>query len=274
MQAEPKPSVVHAEPVLAVTDVAATVAYYNEVLGFPEKWTWGEPPNHGGVSWSGSAFLQFSLNPEWASQVHGESVWLRVKQLENLYKLHKANKAEIVLEMVKRPWGFAEYVIKDINGYYITFAEPFNQAKPSGTFPSNVSIVNKKPAHDQLRALAKSVGWEPSTNSAMMEQIKTAVHVVVAEDNETGEVIGCGFLVGDNKTFYYIKDVIVHPDWQSKKIGTALMRNIMDWLETKGAESATVGLFTGDHLAPFYRQFGFVQACGMYQSVKRRVSNS
>ena len=78
-------------------------------------------------------------------------------------------------------------------------------------------------------------------------------------------------MLGDNKTCYYIKDVIVHPAWQGKRIGTALMQNIMHWLEMNGAENATVGLFTGDNLAPFYRQFGFTQACGMYQAVKRTV---
>lgn len=40
----------HAEPVLAVRNVAETVTYWHEVLGFPGKWTWGNPPNHGGVS--------------------------------------------------------------------------------------------------------------------------------------------------------------------------------------------------------------------------------
>lgn len=107
----------------------------------------------------------------------------------------------------------------------------------------------------------------------MIEQIKTAVYTVVAEDDDSTELMGCAFLMGDHKSFYYIKDVIVHPAWQHKQIGTALMRHIMNWLETNGAESATVGLFTGDHLAPFYRQFGFTQACGMYTSVKRKVNN-
>lgn len=35
--------------------------------------------------------------------------------------------------------------------------------------------------------------------------------------------------------------------------------------------SATVGLFTGDHRAPFYRQFGFMQAVGMYRAVGKET---
>lgn len=41
----------HAEPVLAVRDINETITYWQDVLGFPTKWTWGEPPAHGAVSW-------------------------------------------------------------------------------------------------------------------------------------------------------------------------------------------------------------------------------
>ena len=271
MEISSKPSILHAEPVLAVADVVKTVNYYHEVLGFPEKWMWGEPVNHGGVQWNGTAFLQFSLNQEWAKQVHGESVWLRTKELELLYALHQKNNAEIVVKLVKRPWGFAEYTIRDINGYYITFAEPFSERKKSSPFPPNVSIYAGSPSVEQARKLAQSVNWEPPLNAALDMQLQAAVYSVIAEDLESHEIIGCAFLLGDNKTCYYVKDVIVHPEWQGKKIGTAMVQKLMDWLESHGAEDATVGLFTGDHLAPFYRQFGFTQACGMYRSVKRRV---
>lgn len=263
-----KPSLLHAEPVLAVTDIIKTVNYYHEVLGFPEKWTWGEPANHGGVSWNGAAFLQFSLDPDSTTGTRGESVWLRTKELETLYERHQANKVDILLPLTKRPWGFAEYVVRDINGYHITFAEPFSEHKRSGAFPKNISIVAGTPSVDGARKLCEAVGWSPAINSATELQIKSALYSVIAEDLDTNEIIGCAYLLGDNKTTYYVKDVIVHPSWQHKGIGTAMMKNLMDWLDTNGTENATVGLFTGDHLAAFYRQFGFTQACGMYKQVK------
>jgi GNAT superfamily N-acetyltransferase len=272
MDASPqlKPMLLHAEPVLAVSDIAKTVNYYHEVLGFPEKWMWGEPPNHGGVSWNGGAFLQFSLDPETAKKIHGESVWLRTKQLENLFELHQKNNVDIVAPMTSRPWGFADYVIRDINGYYITFAEPSSEHKKSQVFPSNILVSAGTPNTDDARRLCESVGWAPSLNSAIELQLKSAVYAVIAQDLDTNEIIGCAFLLGDHKTTYYVKDVIVHPTWQHRGIGTAMMKDLMDWLETNGTESATVGLFTGDNLAPFYRQFGFTQACGMYKQVRRK----
>ena len=41
----------HVEPIFPVRDIPETIRYWQEVPGFPNKWTWGEPPTNGGVSW-------------------------------------------------------------------------------------------------------------------------------------------------------------------------------------------------------------------------------
>src|SRR5215475_4540634 len=91
----------HAEPVLPVRDVRETIRYWQEILGFPSQWTWGDPPNIGAVSWQG-AHVQFYLQPgrtgggssEWMGG--GGSVWIRVQRLKSLYRLHQERKADIV----------------------------------------------------------------------------------------------------------------------------------------------------------------------------------
>src|SRR5687768_10305721 len=99
----PAPVLLHAEPVLAVKDVSATVSYWHETLGFPGKWTWGQPVNHGGVSWDG-VFVQFSLNPQLALTTEGNYIWIRVKNLEALYQFHTKRDAHIVRPIVEQPW--------------------------------------------------------------------------------------------------------------------------------------------------------------------------
>ena len=71
------------------------------------------------------------------------------------------------------------------------------------------------------------------------------------------------------KCFYYIKDVIVHPDWQKKHVGAALMKALTRWLENNAASNALVALITGETLAPFYQQFGFVPAFTMVKFIER-----
>jgi hypothetical protein len=259
----------HAEPVLAVRNVAETVTYWHEVLGFPGKWTWGHPPNHGGVSWHG-AFVQFSLNTELAAVSPDHSVWIKVRDLEALYALHQERKAEIVVPIENRPWGMAEYTVREINGYYLNFASTIaNRKIDPKILPQNIRIVARNPAPSEFLSLLTAVGWAspesiPDKNSPAVP----SVYAVVAEDTETEEVIGCAFLYGDNVAFYYVKDVIVHPRWQHKRIGTALMQEVIRWAGVNAPDKATIGLFTGDHLAGFYRQFGFMQACGMYRQIR------
>lgn len=266
----PSPTLV--EPVLSVTDVIETVTYWNEVLGFPGKWTWGDPANHGGVSWAGAS-VQFSLNSKLASTSKGSSIWISVRNLRTLYAMHQ-QKAKIVAPLEDKPWGSSEYTVEEVNGYYIHFSGPqLAKEIQSKSLLDSITIVERKPSIAEVRNLMISVGWTnvnvdetPAQILSIRSQIDNAIVIAVAE-NENKEAVGLAFLLGDNKHFYYVKDVIVHPKWQHNRIGTHLMQHLMQWLRTNAPKPSTVGLFTGDHLAPFYKQFGFMQACGMYQMI-------
>ena len=118
--------------------------------------------------------------------------------------------------------------------------------------------------------MASAAGWSAYLNEAILQKLLAApLFAVVAEDSGTNEAIGCALLLGDNASFYYIKDVIVDPAWQNKHVGTALMKALTHWLENNAANNALVGLITGETLAPFYQQFGFVPAFSMVRYIQR-----
>ncbi|MFZ6012705.1 MAG: GNAT family N-acetyltransferase [Bacteroidota bacterium] len=267
-----QPALQHVEPVLAVSDILKSVTYWHEVLGFPDHWTWGEPPNHGGVSWNGAAFIQFSLNPKLAAISEGHSIWIRVKNLDALFSLHQKNGAMIVMPIENKPWGFAEYTVQDINGHYVHFSMPASNRKTQTEEPGrSFNITGRTPTTTEYKNLMVSVGWSDPTNHADPQTLlSSVVYAVTAEDSLTREAVGCALLFGDQIGFYYVKDVMVHPLWQGQGIGTALMQHLTHWIEANAPDKSTVGLFTGEHLAPFYRQFGFIQACGMYRSIDRQ----
>jgi GNAT superfamily N-acetyltransferase len=77
-------------------------------------------------------------------------------------------------------------------------------------------------------------------------------------------------LLGDHASFYYIKDVMVRPEWQCKRVGTALLQSISHWLESNAVSNSMVGLITGENLEPFYRQFSFRPVFGMQQTMRRK----
>ncbi|MDX2045138.1 MAG: GNAT family N-acetyltransferase [Chitinophagaceae bacterium] len=261
----------HVEHVLAVNDISETILYWHHVLGFPDKWTWGEPPDHGGVSWSGT-FIQFSKNPKLASASKGNAVFIRARKLEALYHFHQNRNAEIVEPLENKPWGMAGYTIKDINGYHIIFAgDIINERKEkSGSLPSNVKVTARLPTTEEYKYLASSVGWSLYTSDAVAEKLlKAPVFAVVAEDEVSNKAIGCALILGDHVSFYYIKDVIVHPEWQARNIGTAMMKELSRWLENNAADNALAGLITPEALAPFYQQFGFAPAFCMVHYIQR-----
>jgi len=259
------------QPQLAVNDVAATVAHWQEVLGFPGKWFWGDPPVHAGVNW-GETQVQFALNPVLAEKAEGQQIAIDVDHIDALYAMHQRSGAHIVSPLESEPWGMAGYTVRDNNGYRIRFGAPSSdREKSSAPLPDTIRILSRIPTPDEYKRLRKSVGWHGADDDALvLKALAAVVHAAVAVDSATGEVVGSALLLGDGAHFYYVKDVNVHPDWQGKRVGTALMRELMDWADANGPDGAMIGLYTGEMLTNFYGQFGFRAGYGMTRTVRRR----
>jgi GNAT superfamily N-acetyltransferase len=101
------------------------------------------------------------------------------------------------------------------------------------------------------------------TETSAAQRLAAAIYTVVAEDASSSSAIGCALLLGDGASFFYVKDVMVHPDWQRKKVGTSLMQHLIHWVENNAPEKSLIGLYTREGLESFYGQFGFAQSFGM-----------
>jgi len=262
-----QPLISHAEPILPVADIVATVNYWHGVLGFPEKWTWGDPPNHGGVRWHG-AHIQFTLNPKLAATSGAQAIFVAARHIQSLYAIHQAKGAEIVSPLENKPWGMAGYIVREQNGYYVNFAGALIQdgQDPQHSHASMPArIVHRLPTAAEYTRLSMAVGWSKSDSADSLPAaiLSEPVHAVVAEHCETGEAIGCALLLGDSVSLYYVKDVMVHPAWQRQGIGTALMEALLQWLDDNAPSNALATLITGENLAGFYQPLGFTPAFGM-----------
>ena len=122
--------------------------------------------------------------------------------------------------------------------------------------PEELRIESRLPTWPEMAALIDAVGWErPANSEAGPPVLKAALYGVVAVVE--GQTVGCAFVTADNAGFYYVRDVMVHPDWQGRRIGTALMQRLMEYLRAHAPEGDLAGLFTGPDLHGFYAQFGF-----------------
>ena len=257
----------NAIPILYSANVVRSLTYYTEVLGFENKWDWGNPPTFGGISRDGVQIFfceKGQGNP---------GTWLSifVDNVDEFYEIVKAKGAIILSAPETMEWGVREMLVEDPDGHRIRFghgADP--NCEQAATLPSTIKIIKRTPTPKEHLGLMAAVGWSSSMSDEMEKMVLAApVFAVVAEDTTSGETVGCALLLGDNASFYYVKDVMVHPAWQHKRVGSALMQELTDWLDAHGADKALVGLYTGDSLAPFYNKFGFTPAFGMNRKIRR-----
>jgi catechol 2,3-dioxygenase-like lactoylglutathione lyase family enzyme len=114
------------QAVLLVSDVAATIAYYRDTLGFHLDFEHGSPPTHARVS-SGdrdgpsAARIRFER-----SETPGTpSCYLYIhvgQRLDDLFAVYRGRGVKIVGEPRDRPWGLRQFEIRDCNGFLLTFA--------------------------------------------------------------------------------------------------------------------------------------------------------
>lgn len=257
-------TITSSEPIFAVSDILRAVRFYRDVVGFESEWLWGDPPVHAGVGWE-RIQLMFSLNAERARRSKGNQHFFRVQNVRELYERHKSLGATIVHDLENKPWGLSEYMICDPDGYELRFAggEVYERPKTATeSLPAHVSIERHTPSSDQARALMRSVGWGDDAETTPISLQRTLICVTAFDTRENPPgTIGMTRVVGDGK-HYSIWDVIVHPDYQGQKIGTALMETALAELRKIAKKGAFVGLFAAK--PGFYEKLGFVQGCGMH----------
>lgn len=113
-------------PVVSTDDIEKSLSYYTEVLGFSLDFKYGEPVVYAGVK-SGSAQIYLTYDPDLVSAIKEYNLNLEIfiwtPDAVQLFKKHVDKGAEILEPISDRSWGARQYVIKEINGYHLKFAQ-------------------------------------------------------------------------------------------------------------------------------------------------------
>jgi len=100
-------------PILNVKNVAASIDYYVEKLGFQKEWDWGTPPNYACVH---RDEVRIFLCQDGQG---GPGTWISifVHDVDALYEDYKARGAIIRQAPANFPWGVREMNVEDPDGH-------------------------------------------------------------------------------------------------------------------------------------------------------------
>ncbi|CBL91676.1 N-acetyltransferase [Leuconostoc gasicomitatum] len=116
----------------------------------------------------------------------------------------------------------------------------------------------KELSNNDLKKLYLSVQWFVYTDDmgTLKQAISNSLAVVSAWDND--KLVGLTRVVGDGSTIIYVQDLLVHPEYQNKRIGTIMLSMILD----KYKQVRQKVLLTDDEpiVRNFYENNGFMSA--------------
>lgn len=121
---------------------------------------------------------------------------------------------------------------------------------------NNPIVLTNQLTLEDFTQLCSSVGWAGSINFAAAEKsLKNTLFSVIIKENDTP--IGMGRIIGDGAIYFYIQDVVVHPDYQGQGLGRKILSTLVEYLEQNAPHQSFVGLFASEGNETFYERFNF-----------------
>ncbi len=125
-----------------------------------------------------------------------------------------------------------------------------------------IYICNETVPVKNLADLRESVGWSRMEHEYRNPSLTSYYHIAVYEKELLIGYIDC---VSNCVTDAYIQDLMVHPDYQGRGIGTNLMKKMIDYLKKK--RIYMISVVFEEKLKTFYEKFGFFHMlCGQMET--------
>jgi ribosomal protein S18 acetylase RimI-like enzyme len=118
-------------------------------------------------------------------------------------------------------------------------------------------VVMAAPSVADYLRLRREAGLSPKTEeqaAAALPGSWAACHVVHEAD---GEVVGMGRVLGDGGWYFHVVDMAVLPDHQSRGLGDAILRALLDQIEAVAPPGAYVNLLADQPGRRLYERHGF-----------------
>jgi len=121
----------------------------------------------------------------------------------------------------------------------------------------NILFQTKPPPKELYHSLFETTSWNreyQATAEDLARAIANSQFVVAAYDNEN--LVGFGRVLTDGVLYAMIYELIVHPDYQGKGIGTQILQRLVQWCNELHIRD--IQLFCARGKRSFYELNGFV----------------
>lgn len=110
-----------AAAIINVPDVEAALLWYQDELGLEIEFAWGDPIMHGGVRAGNTSFHFQAGDPIAPTTAY---MTLYVNALDELFADISTRAVDIVAPPEVMPWGMRAFMVNDLNGALVMFADP------------------------------------------------------------------------------------------------------------------------------------------------------
>ena len=121
-----------------------------------------------------------------------------------------------------------------------------------------IRYIEHVPSAKEFNYLTDYVGWGTRKNNIIDEALRNTLYSLCVYDDD--KLIGYGRIIGDKTIFLYIQDLMVIPEYQNKHIGTGIVKNLLEQINTYKKINPDIRTYLGASKGKesFYEKFGFI----------------
>lgn len=119
-----------------------------------------------------------------------------------------------------------------------------------------MNILYEVPNSKEYVELRRVAGMSLKEESVAKKALSHSIFSVVIR-NDDSELVGMGRIIGDGGCYFQIVDIVVDPTNQNQGLETAIMYEMMNYLNENVTEDAEVILMANVPAIGFYQKYGF-----------------
>ena len=120
---------------------------------------------------------------------------------------------------------------------------------------SDYTYEERRISVDEYQKLRAFTDWNMFGDELIEEALSRDLYSLVVY--KAWELVAMARVIGDGAIYYYIQDLIVHPDFRNQGVATSVMNKIEAFLSKNAAHNSFIGLMAAEGTESFYINFGF-----------------